>query len=271
MSQMLPEVFGELGEAIAQGMEGAGESAARFFESTADNADTAVRLVSDADKQVAGRAAAIGDSAGRDASDGPITGDSGAPAIEESLAGDARAAPVDLPPGGKYDAVTLENGTPEQFGKVFPELMDTNAPRRADPEAPGNFRQNCMSCTVATERTLAGSDASAVPKPEGGFTWKSFGKAAGLRRFKAKNFRTLSSDDIVREMADAGDGARGIVWGRRFRMVDGVQKETTGHIFNITTRYGRVFYVDGQKAQFGSPLGSPDTGPYDSISFLRTK
>jgi hypothetical protein len=178
---------------------------------------------------------------------------------------------VDLPPGGKYDAVTLENGTPEQFAKVFPELMDTNAPRRADPQALGNFRQNCMSCTVATERTLAGDDASAVPKPEAGFTWKSFGKAAGIRRFKAKNFRTLSSDDIVREMADAGDGARGIVWGRRFRMVDGVQKETNGHIFNITTRYGRVFYVDGQKAQFGSPLGSPDMGPYDSISFLRTK
>jgi hypothetical protein len=271
MSPMLPEMFGELGEAVAQGMEGAGETGASFFEATADNSDTAVRLVSDADKQIAGRVAAIGDSVGPNAGDGPIAGDGSLPGIKELPAGDAEAAPVDLPPGGKYDAVTLENGTPEQFEKVFPELMDTNAPRRADPEAPGNFRQNCMSCTVATERTLAGDDASAVPKPEAGFTWKSFGKAAGIRRFKAKNFRTLSSDDIVREMADAGDGARGIIWGRRFRMVDGVQKETTGHIFNITTRYGRVFYVDGQKAQFGSPLGSPDTGPYDSISFLRTK
>lgn len=265
MSQMLPEMFGELGDAVAQGMEGAGEAAASFFESTADNSDTAVKLVSEADKQIAGRVAAIGDSFGQTTSGGPAAA---VPAIEDLPAGDA---PVDLPPGGKYDAVTLENGTPEQFEKLFPELMDTNAPRRADPEAPGNFRQNCMSCTVATERTLAGDDASAVPKPEAGFTWKSFGKAAGIRRFKAKNFRTLSSDDIVREMADAGDGARGIIWGRRFRTVDGVQKETTGHIFNITTRYGRVFYVDGQKAQFGSPLGSPDTGPYDSISFLRTK
>jgi hypothetical protein len=67
MSEMLPEMFGALGQDAAEAIEEAGEADARFIEQTAENEDAAVQRLIDTDRQIAQRATAIGDQAERDA------------------------------------------------------------------------------------------------------------------------------------------------------------------------------------------------------------
>jgi hypothetical protein len=67
MSQMLPEIFETLSRDAAQAMEDASGAAARFFEQTADNEDTALRNIADNEQALASRAQAISDKAGQDA------------------------------------------------------------------------------------------------------------------------------------------------------------------------------------------------------------
>ena len=52
-----------------------------------------------------------------------------------------------------------------------------------------------------------------------------------------------SYDDIITELHNAGDGARGIIHGMRTGP-GGVS--VAGHVFNVVNRNGRVFFLDGQ-------------------------
>jgi hypothetical protein len=65
MSQMLPEMFGALGEDAAQAMEDAAGADAGFFEQTAEKEDSALQRIADNEQEITRRADAIG----QDASD----------------------------------------------------------------------------------------------------------------------------------------------------------------------------------------------------------
>lgn len=114
--------------------------------------------------------------------------------------------------------------------------------------------QNCVSCAIAGDSTLAGQPASAiklnpdVPFPNGmaliegyaGSTWRwSSGQAA-----------------IERELLAAGDGARGIVYGMR--------SSGTAHVFNAVVQRGQVNFVDFQTGGAGSFAG------FSRYAFIRT-
>jgi hypothetical protein len=77
--------------------------------------------------------------------------------------------------------------------------------------------------------------------------------------------RVGSYDDITDQMTEAGDGARGVVWGRRFRQLGSRSIEVEGHVFNVVNRSGRVFYVDGQIGTFARLEN------FGILNLLRTK
>jgi hypothetical protein len=162
--------------------------------------------------------------------------------------------------GGDNAAISSENGSPRLFNRLFPELAEINGPRfEQGPE----WQHNCQSCVNAVDHTLDGSPASAVPVPLEGFPWpdsviKTIG---GGRPFVKVN----GYDDITDQLIKAGDGARGVVWGRRFMQSGNRSIEVEGHVFNVVNRGGRVFYVDGQTGTFAKLAN------FGILSFLRTK
>ena len=160
----------------------------------------------------------------------------------------------------KLVPVSAENGSPRLFKRLFPELTDVNAPRFGQgPE----WQRNCQSCVNAVDHTLDGNPVSAVPRPPQGFPWPdSVTKTIG----GGKPFvRVGSYDDITDQMTKAGDGARGVVWGQRFRQLGSRSIEVEGHVFNVVNRGGRVFYVDGQTGTFARLEN------FGILNLLRTK
>jgi hypothetical protein len=102
------------------------------------------------------------------------------------------------------------------------------------PKAPGRTN-NCVNCSIATDATLKGRPASALPgKPT---------PTAVLEKLYGKKFTpTKGVADITQKMQTAGPKSNGIVWGRR--IVNG--KEQTGHVFNVVNQNGVVRFLDGQ-------------------------
>jgi hypothetical protein len=164
-----------------------------------------------------------------------------------------------VPGSGTYVPVSAANGSPSLFKRLFPDLTDVNGPRFGNgPE----WRNNCQSCVVATDRTLAGASSSAVPVPARGFDWPASvtDTIGGGKPFvPVRNY-----DDITDQMTQAGDGARGVVWGQRFRQAGGRTIEVPGHVFNVVNRGGRVYYVDGQTGTFATLEN------FSKLSLLRT-
>jgi RHS repeat-associated protein len=95
MSQYLPEIMGQVGEAFATGVDDATASEAGFIETTATKADTAVRLVTGADGRIAGKLSVIGDTAGQDADGLPAAGGSDGNALPEGSTTDGTGSPSD--------------------------------------------------------------------------------------------------------------------------------------------------------------------------------
>jgi hypothetical protein len=104
--------------------------------------------------------------------------------------------------------------------------------RDVNPGFPTQGRvMNCANCAVATDATLAGRPAVAlpgVPTPVS-VQEKYFGGAFQPMR---------SAADIERALQAAGPGARGIVFGQR---AGGI-----GHVFNGVNQGGVVRFLDGQ-------------------------
>ncbi|MEU7434525.1 toxin glutamine deamidase domain-containing protein [Streptomyces sioyaensis] len=115
---------------------------------------------------------------------------------------------------------------------------------------PGGGTVNCRACTLAVDRTLEGAPASALPGI----------KRGALRsleqNFPGKRFRPRSFSWIVRDLKNAGDGARAIVYG---------SDEDGGHVFNIINRDGDVIFLDGQNGHASHAYN------WDSYQFMRTK
>ncbi len=90
---------------------------------------------------------------------------------------------------------------------------------------------NCVNCVVATDATLAGQAASALP---GGPYRISI-----LEKHYGTSFGAPGSiSSITDAMSAAGPGARGIVFGSRGSEV--------GHVFNVANQNGVVQFLDGQ-------------------------
>ena len=174
----------------------------------------------------------------------------------EDLAGAAGAALKGNPTTGLGStAVHLGNGSNKVVQRLFPELSETNPFFRltkvtdgAHPNVAGwGFKNNCQSCVQAVDRQLSGlaKDAQAVERVPGDAMSSSLWKqhiATGVGT--SNTFTSAGSyDDIITELHNAGDGARGIIHGMRTGP-GGVS--VAGHVFNVVNRNGRVFFLDGQ-------------------------
>jgi RHS repeat-associated protein len=105
--------------------------------------------------------------------------------------------------------------------------------RNVNPGFPTAGRtMNCVNCSIATDATLAGSPASALP---GGVTPISV-----LEKAFGGTFQSVKSQGAIEKaLLDAGNGARGIVYGK-------VQGQSVGHVFNVVNQKGVIRFLDGQ-------------------------
>ncbi|WP_342354681.1 toxin glutamine deamidase domain-containing protein [Erwinia persicina] len=112
---------------------------------------------------------------------------------------------------------------------------------------------NCVNCSVATDATLAGNPASALPvNHKNGIPLTVLEKQYGTK------FKYISSpESITQQMASAGSGSRGIVFGSY-----GLGQ--SGHVFNVVNQNGTVRFLDGQT---GKPA---NLSKFESFQLLRT-
>ncbi len=93
---------------------------------------------------------------------------------------------------------------------------------------------NCGNCAIATDATIAGRPASALPSTKGMYL------STLARHFGTRWGRHTTIGSISRQLQVAGPGTRGIVFGSR-----GAGK--LGHYFNaVVNKRGVVKFVDGQ-------------------------
>jgi hypothetical protein len=111
---------------------------------------------------------------------------------------------------------------------------------------------NCAHCALATDATLAGRPACALP-----------GGATSIRVLEVhfgRSFQHASSAAKIASILErAGPGARGIVFGSR-----GTRRP--GHLFNAVNLDGSVRFLDGQR---GGPAAVEGEG-YVAFFLLRT-
>ena len=108
--------------------------------------------------------------------------------------------------------------------------------------------RNCANCALATDATLAGRPASALP---GGAT--SIGL---LEDHFGRKFVFMSSRATIEAaMQRSGSGARGIIFGSR-------STRRPGHVFNVVNQDGTVRFIDGQRAGPATFDGEGYTGFY---------
>lgn len=106
-----------------------------------------------------------------------------------------------------------------------------------------------MNCVVATDATLAGRAASALP---GGPY-----RISVLEKFYGTSFGAPGTIRTVTDaMSAAGSGARGIVFGSRGSEV--------GHVFNVVNQSGVVRFLDGQTGRAATLDG------FTNFQLLRT-
>lgn len=112
---------------------------------------------------------------------------------------------------------------------------------------------NCVNCSVATDATLAGNPASALPvNHKNGIPLTVLEKQYGTK------FKYISSpESITQQMASAGSGSRGIVFGS-------YGPGQPGHVFNVVNQNGTVRFLDGQT---GKPA---NLSKFESFQLLRT-
>jgi len=115
----------------------------------------------------------------------------------------------------------------------------------------GTRTMNCANCAIATDASMAGSPASALP---GDLTHAS---ELSSRYGKSWSPVMTTRADLEAAMQQAGPGSRGIVFGRS-------PNARIGHFFNVTNEAGEVRFVDGQVG------GAASLGGYGELWLLRT-
>jgi hypothetical protein len=107
-----------------------------------------------------------------------------------------------------------------------------------------------VNCAIATDATLSGRAASAMPG--GPYRIDVLEKFYGAKFVRIDGIRGVSA-----AMGEAGNGARGIVFGSR-------GEGEVGHVFNVVNRRGTIRYLDGQTGKAASLDG------YDNFHLFRT-
>jgi hypothetical protein len=137
------------------------------------------------------------------------------------------------------------NATQQEFDQQFPELTNINPFSNS---GLWGYQENCQSCVVATDQALAagGHVTQAAQRdifhPNAPpFDWPTnvTGTIGGGNSFQPVG----GYDDIMNELLTAGDGSRGVIHGGRLNS-QGVY--TSGHVFNVVNRGGKIYFVDGQ-------------------------
>ncbi|MFK3774467.1 DUF637 domain-containing protein [Pseudomonas sp. NPDC089406] len=112
---------------------------------------------------------------------------------------------------------------------------------------------NCVNCSIATDATLGGNPASALPI----YHKKGVPLTVLEKHFGSKFGPVLAQDNIMRQIQNSGNGARGIVYGS-----NGVG--TVGHVFNVVNQRGVVRFLDGQTGK------AAKVDDYKFLQLLRT-
>jgi filamentous hemagglutinin len=112
-----------------------------------------------------------------------------------------------------------------------------------------------VNCAIATDATLAGRPASALPLPPGltglplSVIEKTFNRVFG---------RVSGIGAIEKIMQAAGDTARGIVYVN-------IEGSREGHVFNVVNQGGKIVYLDGQSGTVATTQGN-----WTDVRLLRT-
>jgi hypothetical protein len=141
---------------------------------------------------------------------------------------------------GSADAKSLRN----LWDHNYAALDDVNKARfvqdlRTGPGGINTFRHNCTRCVVTADKALDGEVVQALPHPAPGAPLADVEKALG-GTFK----QVPSYNNIVKQLREAGPGARGVVFIRR---ADG-----SGHVFNVIHDSRGVVFLDTQSGFFAN-------------------
>jgi filamentous hemagglutinin len=112
---------------------------------------------------------------------------------------------------------------------------------------------NCVNCSIATDATLAGNPASALPINH----TKGVPLSVLEKQFGSKFGPVTAPENIAQQMANSGNGARGIVFGS-------YGPGQPGHVFNVVNQNGVVRFLDGQTGK------SASLGDFKTLQLLRT-
>ena len=114
------------------------------------------------------------------------------------------------------------------------EFVDAGSIRNVNPNYPTPGRtQNCVNCSVATDATLGGTPATALPSSG------PVSVSVLEKHFGTKFSSAIPKEYIELEMITAGEGSRGIVLGLR-------GPGQVGHVFNVVNQNGIVRFLGGQ-------------------------
>lgn len=112
---------------------------------------------------------------------------------------------------------------------------------------------NCVNCSIATDATLAGNPASALPINH----TKGVPLSVLEKQFSSTFGPVTAAENIAQQMANSGNGARGIVFGS-------YGPDQPGHVFNVVNQNGIVRFLDGQT---GRPANLSN---FKTLQLLRT-
>ncbi|WP_218938879.1 toxin glutamine deamidase domain-containing protein [Pseudomonas sp. ICMP22404] len=110
-----------------------------------------------------------------------------------------------------------------------------------------------MNCSIATDATLAGNPASALPINH----TKGVPLSVLEKNFGGKFGAVTAPETIVQQMVGSGPGARGIVFGS-------YGPGQPGHVFNVINQNGTVRFLDGQTGR------SANLSNFKTLQLLRT-
>jgi hypothetical protein len=126
--------------------------------------------------------------------------------------------------------------------------------RDVNPGYPTEGRtHNCVNCAIATDATLGGNPASALP-----INSKNGVPISVLEKQYGAKFQNVNGpNNIIEQMTNAGSGARGIVFGS-------YGPGQPGHVFNVVNQRGFIRFLDGQTGK------AADMVKFKSFKLLRT-
>jgi hypothetical protein len=139
------------------------------------------------------------------------------------------------------------------FQRFYHDVMNVNAANYGKEmrgvEGITGFAENCTRCVIATDSVLAGVPRVAEPVfTAGGAPVATVAEFFGKTMADFKYVPDFGS--IVQTMSDLGEGSRGVVYGMRTKLVDGLQEITSAHVFNVIHDSNGVVFIDSQSGIF---------------------